>query len=333
MSGTSQDDTGRICGGDPRLVKVEGDSIRLPVELWEAMDRPEHVGLRSEPGTDCLFVEPPGIGGVSLLSERLVSECEGYLEARVDGAIPAGEYHIVNYHPSYYLMPILPGGDEEGSDRQGFWESIPQYHEHLDPSRQDPGAHRVTDWLVAEILSSFDGASFLEVGCGAGRNLVSLRQHLSHAAVSGIEMNPEACRIARSTLGADVPILNGSIYDMSRLFEDSSTDVVFTSGVLMHVPASRIRSVISQMHVLARRAVVHFELHGPPHSFDFHRYPRDYSELYREFGIPFSSYEVYERGDFRTDTTDSFNHALLVCRCESPSTEHPSGLIARSAQS
>jgi hypothetical protein len=79
----------------------------------------------------------------------------------------------------------------------------------------------------------------------------------------------------------------------------------------MHVPAPELEGVVREMHRIASHAVVHFELHGPSHTFDFHRYPRDYSAVYARLGLPVERYIVFPRSDFRS-STPSFQHALLV---------------------
>jgi hypothetical protein len=69
------------------------------------------------------------------------------------------------------------------------------------------------------------------------------------------------------------------------------------------------------MHARARLAVFHFELHGPAHSFDYHRYPRDYENLYRELNLGTRvTYEVFPTSDYRSQGLGHFNHALLVSR-------------------
>jgi hypothetical protein len=101
-----------------------------------------------------------------------------------------------------------------------------------------------------------------------------------------------------------------SIYDLAHI-PSQSVDIVLTSGVLMHVPEEKVGGVIREAHRIARMAVVHFELHGPSHSFDYHRYPRDYGALYSTLGLD-GTYTVFPRRDFRSRTTQSFHHALLV---------------------
>jgi hypothetical protein len=92
-------------------------------------------------------------------------------------------------------------------------------------------------------------------------------------------------------------------------------DVILTSGFLMHLPPSNVADVVRATHARARLAVVHFELHGPSHAFDYHRYPRDYAKLYEELNLGEAiSYEIFPATDYRSAGLGHFNHALLVAR-------------------
>jgi trans-aconitate methyltransferase len=165
----------------------------------------------------------------------------------------------------------------------------------------------VSAWLVDDVLAPL-GDSFLELGCGAGRNLAALRVTRPDASLAGVEVNEQAAALA----GAHAQITMGSVYEID-LWTGRPVDVVFTSGVLMHVPHDRVEEVVAAAHSVAARAVVHFELHGASHDFDFHRYPRDYASLYDRLGFTVDRYEVFANNDFRSaGVAPFFLHALLV---------------------
>lgn len=179
---------------------------------------------------------------------------------------------------------------------------------------QDRTAHTVSEWLARDVFLPLRPSSILEIGCGSGRNLVYVGKYLPETEIMGIDINPKAVETANTELrGARASVRVGSVYELTE-FADKSVDVVFSSGVLMHVPHDRVKGVVTEMHRIARRAVIHFELHGPAHHFDYHRYPRDYEQLYRELNLATIRvvYEVYPRPDFRGEGTSSFNLALLT---------------------
>jgi ubiquinone/menaquinone biosynthesis C-methylase UbiE len=166
---------------------------------------------------------------------------------------------------------------------------------------------------LAESFASYEPSSILELGCGAGRNLVAISNRLPEVKIAGVEINPAAVQLANAQFKGQTPVSLGNLYSDLSAFADDSMDIVFTCGVLMHVPHDKVVAILRQMHRIARRAVIHFELHGPSNSFDFHRYPRNYKELYLHSDIQADlQYEIYPPDDFRSSGTRSYNHALLV---------------------
>jgi S-adenosylmethionine-diacylgycerolhomoserine-N-methlytransferase len=204
--------------------------------------------------------------------------------------------------------------EPEHASREKEWKGMKSYHEHLQLAAQDRSAKMTSAWLAEKIIKPLNPRSILEVGCGSGRNLRYIQKYIPQTKIFGIDINEDAINIAKKELGSvDASLTATSLYDLGR-FKDNSIDVVFTSGVLMHVPHEKAPGVVREMHRIARYAVVHFELDGPSHDFDFHRYPRHYDELYKKIGIGITSYEVYPRSDFRSSSAavSSFNHALLI---------------------
>jgi pseudaminic acid biosynthesis-associated methylase len=85
----------------------------------------------------------------------------------------------------------------------------------------------------------------LEVGCNRGHNLVALRALLGDAVeLSGVEPNPHALGLARGTGAAECHA--GHILDLP--FADGSFDLVFTAGVLIHVPPENLTAALEELH-------------------------------------------------------------------------------------
>ncbi len=293
--------------------------IEIPGELHDALGRPRRIVLT--PGSDGSLVlrgqrlrnrvgEPArrllGRGSASLVATLERGGDPAAFRTRT--TLGAHEYGIANYDVSYSLLPIE--GSPAADSREAFWGSVEDYHEHRELEQQDPVAHRVSEWLAGEVLSPL-GSSFFELGCGAGRNLSALRRRAPEAGLHGLDISGSAIRQAAQHL-PDADLRVGSLYELES-FADRSIDVVYTSGVLMHVPHDKVAGVVREIHRIAQVAIVHFELHGPSHGFDFHRYPRDYAALYRELGLP-CEYEVFPSDDYRSTGLASFSHALVVSR-------------------
>lgn len=94
-------------------------------------------------------------------------------------------------------------------------------------------------------------ASFLEVGCNVGNQLLLL-QAQGYTQLTGIELQSYALAGARSRLKG-VALEQGSA--LALPFEDQAFDVVFTSGVLIHIAPDDLPQAMSEIHRCARHYI------------------------------------------------------------------------------
>jgi pseudaminic acid biosynthesis-associated methylase len=102
-------------------------------------------------------------------------------------------------------------------------------------------------------------ASFLEVGCNTGNQLLLLQQ-TGWTNLSGVELQPYAIEIARSRL-PNVSLRLGSA--LAVPYADSSFDVVFTSGVLIHISPRDIPIAMREIHRCSRNYIWGMEYYAP----------------------------------------------------------------------
>lgn len=108
-----------------------------------------------------------------------------------------------------------------------------------------------------DFLESLDrNIRILEVGCNTGNQLVMLLNMGFHN-LFAIELQKDAAIFARERLGNMANILEGSAYDIP--FKDNFFDLVFTSGVLIHLPPSDIHKAIDEICRCSRKYVWGFE--------------------------------------------------------------------------
>jgi len=91
-------------------------------------------------------------------------------------------------------------------------------------------------------------ASFLEVGCNTGNQLMLLQQ-MGYSNLSGVELQPYALEMARART-RDISLRQGSA--LALPYEDAAFDVVFTSGVLIHIAPADLPQAMSEIHRCAR---------------------------------------------------------------------------------
>lgn len=107
-----------------------------------------------------------------------------------------------------------------------------------------------------KILDIYQPARILEVGCGDGKNMSFLRDDL-RVEVCGIDINITAVKKA---LEYGVWPTVGSIYDIP--FKDGWFDLVFTCGVLIHIPTDSLPTALSEMRRCSRKYVLIMEYYA-----------------------------------------------------------------------
>jgi len=91
-------------------------------------------------------------------------------------------------------------------------------------------------------------AAFLEVGCNAGNQLLLLLE-MGFTNLAGVELQPYALEIAQRRLPR-VALKSGSA--LSLPYENFSFDVVFTSGVLIHIGPKDLPRAMDEIYRCTR---------------------------------------------------------------------------------
>jgi pseudaminic acid biosynthesis-associated methylase len=95
------------------------------------------------------------------------------------------------------------------------------------------------------------GASFLEVGCNTGNQLILLQQ-MGYSNLSGVELQSYALEMARGRTRG-IFLRQGSA--LALPYEDAAFDVVFTSGVLIHIAPDDLPQAMDEIHRCARQYI------------------------------------------------------------------------------
>ena len=102
-------------------------------------------------------------------------------------------------------------------------------------------------------------AKILEVGCNVGQQLRHL-QLMGFKNLYGIEIQRYAVEKAKhSTEG--INIIGGSAFDIP--FQSEWFDVVFTSGVLIHIHPSNLNKALSEIYRCSKKFIWGFEYYAP----------------------------------------------------------------------
>lgn len=136
------------------------------------------------------------------------------------------------------------------------------------------------------ILNGISPGSILEVGCNIGLNLLALRRlYAGDVALYGVEPNETAF----STLVSHRDLRLAGAWNCDG-YEipagDGSVDLVFTAGVLIHVPPDRLAEVTSEIVRVSRRHVLCIEYFAhQPEEIPYHGqngllFKRDFGAFY-----------------------------------------------------
>lgn len=170
-------------------------------------------------------------------------------------------------------------------DRHAFWKN--------------PGASGLpADWIahcrpefyldlehVTELIVSTIGKyakrswSILEIGCGTGRNLAGLYQ-AGYRKLAGIEIAPDTVALGRKTFPEleHIKIDIAPIEDMFKTLPQY--DLIYTSGVLMHLPVD-LEWIIAGLCDKAKRVIV---VNEGERAASFHAWPHDYVGILQASG-------------------------------------------------
>jgi pseudaminic acid biosynthesis-associated methylase len=159
-------------------------------------------------------------------------------------------------------------------------------------------------------------ASFLEVGCNTGSQL-ELLQQMGWKNLSGIELQPYALAIAQKRLPG-VSLKLGSARQLP--FSDRSFDVVFTSGVLIHIAPDGLPHAMDEIYRCSRKYIWGFEYYAPEttelsyHGHNLLLWKMDFAKRYLE---RFSDLHLVEERRLPYISNDNIDTVFLLQKTES----------------
>jgi len=112
---------------------------------------------------------------------------------------------------------------------------------------------RTATWR--RVLGDVTPTSALEVGCNVGWNLIYL-ERLGVSELYGVEPQPDAVERARHRRPR-FNVLHGTAFELP--LRDGLCDLVFTSGVLIHIAPDSLGGALDEIYRVARRWIVAIE--------------------------------------------------------------------------
>ena len=128
--------------------------------------------------------------------------------------------------------------------------------DYTERNQVDPNAR------LGGFTAAIDGLginSALEVGCNRGHNLSVLKQ-LGVTRLGGLEPN-DVARAKAAERHPDATFKEGMAMNMP--FDDSSYELVFTSGVLIHIAPTDLPAAMAEMYRISSRYILGLEYFAP----------------------------------------------------------------------
>jgi SAM-dependent methyltransferase len=127
--------------------------------------------------------------------------------------------------------------------KESYWTNVP--------------AVRRSKWF-AEQLKDYEFDTILEVGCSAGRNLKYILERFGDVSVFGIDVNAKAIESAKANIPKERSVFKvNDLYNINNF--DRDYDIIFSSGVLIHVPPANLKSIIDVLVLGAPKYIMHIE--------------------------------------------------------------------------
>jgi spore coat polysaccharide biosynthesis protein SpsF len=142
------------------------------------------------------------------------------------------------------------------TEQESFWAGT--FGDEYTRRNTTPASAR-RGFFESILVSTAGVATVCELGANRGDNLAALYQIAPKLELTGVELNEGAVQALRAQVPSVTAVLS-SIQD----FEPNKTfDLVFTCGVLIHIPPVDLTSVYERLFVLSARYVLLNEYFSP----------------------------------------------------------------------
>jgi pseudaminic acid biosynthesis-associated methylase len=108
------------------------------------------------------------------------------------------------------------------------------------------------------MITGLNVNKILEIGCNIGHNLMAISK-IGDFQLTGLEPSKYAVLHGRSS-STDISILEGNIFDVP--FKDGYFELVFTSGVLIHISLADLPKAIDEMYRVSNKYILVIECYA-----------------------------------------------------------------------
>lgn len=156
-----------------------------------------------------------------------------------------------------------------------------------------------------------DNCRILEIGCNVG-NQLRLLQEMGFKNLYGIELQNYAVERAKE-LTSNINIIQASAEDIP--FKDGFFDLVFTSGVLIHISPENVVKILDEIHRCSKKYIWGFEYYSEDYAEIKYRdkenilWKTDFCNLYLE---RFKDLKTFEKVNYKYSNNHNIDCMFLL---------------------
>ena len=176
------------------------------------------------------------------------------------------------------------------TDQEIFWSG--EFGNEYSQRNTGNGLLAANIALFSKVLARTKNVcSVIEFGCNIGLNLKALRQIRLDMKLTGVEINKEACRLARGISGP-IEVCEGSILDQ-RMY--GTYNMSISKGLLIHIAPGHLAQAYDVLYQSSNRYILICEYFNPtPVEVDYRgikdkMFKRDFAgdmlDQYRDLGL------------------------------------------------
>lgn len=129
----------------------------------------------------------------------------------------------------------------------------------IDWKKEYMNPHHPHRMLITETLKHLPWMSLIEVGCGAGANLVSIVSQIPDRQVGGVDINPDAIEYAKTQLTNAIFKVNAAD---NIILSDKMVDIILSDMLMIYITPSKVQKHLNEFKRLSRSYVILCELHS-----------------------------------------------------------------------
>jgi len=192
---------------------------------------------------------------------------------------------LINTVRKYYQEVLYKVNPKEYWTKRGGEGWFKQY---------PPDIPRNSD-LIIRTIKKLKIQSLIDIGCGYGRYLKSIREECPNIRLCGVDISPTQIEQARQYCQSYPDIQFAEINGIHLPFNENEFDVAFTYGCMIHVPYNKIESFFSEVMRIARKYGIFLEssVAEPP----YYLFSHDYERLFSKFDLEYDVIKVLVEKD------------------------------------